>query len=1751
MGTHDSDLVDEVNLKDSGDNIINPRKEDGHGSQATDPTFIEDETPADVLYIEQGSLADGASTNTGWLDIADYPSISLNFNFDQDIDVVFEYAMDAAGTENVIGTNQTFTFEAPAPGIAFTSRHTISNPRQPFFRITVTNNSGTDITGDFLLLVRGFKSIQQPNILPLDDPVQSFTPATTSRSVITGRRLDDSFDFAELDEHAVDFDNKPTTPLTNGTVETFTVDDTTDELIDASHGLTDGDAVVLTTTGTLPGGLDDVDADGNEVPYWVVNATTDRFQVATSVGGSPVDITDTGTGTHSYQQRGQFVGSFEDYSQVGHLLPFIVATSPPAHAVIEWSEDGVSQVTGTLVNETALDTVELEAAGLGTLYVAATPQNTMVRQYGRLRYVNGSTDWTPGLDEVTIFVGKDAYPGSFGGLDEDLSLLSTAMLVRAVLSGRRRDGTFANLAISQSGGLQVQIENSPATQSGSLFVESLRNDIDINWTKDTPSGKLTDLSSGGTASLISSEGQIGFNTGTNDGDTSIFESTDFVNYNAGHEVRGEFTAEWTQAPTGPSGTSYIMLGTQDNGFGFGYKGTDFGLLYRRAGVDTFVKQEDWNIDPCLGGLNSSFTEAGEPVPLPPGTDNLFRIRFEWLGAAPIFFDVKTPDGEWINVHIIRYPANNTGSSITETDLPIRVELDNTGTTTDVELRSGSWHAGLITSDSELPWNRLFKSNEGIDGALPSGAAPPFDAVGPITDPNVVDTGWIFVGEQFKTSFLHAQFDVDGVDLYVFDASDDQGSNISISGFTTPTATSNANIPINVSAPFFQDYVRVVAINDTGSSATTWKLRLMGARDPPGEVFQSLDQPIFEFFPAPVVQTVQKGQEPDGSFTSIRKQGEDPGSVSTTPLGGPTTIDTFTADENTNTLTTASPHGLSDGDLVILDTTGVLPSGLETDRAYFVANASGSDLQLRRRFSGPVIDFLDSQSGTHTLKQGDVFRGNWFKWQDKYVGFLQDVNSDVPGTLLIDFSESDTPTDGVDTDVDDVLLEFYDPADIGFLRRITPTQSRHVRLRYVNGNTAQSEFTIQGAFTTTAPPLVMKRLSLPPTKDNLAGIVDAVQWAETPDGEFKNRRVSDTVAAMSTSNLLAADQEFVSSWVETTGFEFVNILINADQASADGGLVIQYAATENPLDEDILSEFAFTYTPPGAATEAGDGIAFGVPTQAKFVRIKYLNGSTGQNRFRLEAQMDAQNLGGAVVPFTTSVAPQSLAELGRTEIIADDGSGELTGIGQGANGGLDVGIVEHEVETPIESLVDYEVGQTNVTSTTPVQILQNLDPLTRAVSITNLDPDLICYFGPTSGVTQSSGGAILPLGSKDIELGPGITSTPEFHLIAQEPDTPQTTDTHKLDGDTTDDGGTVTNEANCLLSDDLRTSFIDQGDFVNVSGFDATAAQTQDVVSKVEIGFEGRKSPSGGKQTVEIAETTTKVQTTGTSITTTGSLTQDQNGVYVAFVTFRDTSVTAVNAEGMGMTWNKQTTVTNSGNGIKMAVFVSQDQPSSSGSITVNFSASVSASAIIAHRLTGVDLTTRIHASNTATGTGTAWSVTPSADESTDLILAAVGVNGQTSNTPGTPDVEPSGADINQGGAAAERITLASQYRPGDTTPTDGTLAASNPWCAIGLTINSADLEDPEMLLEYEVNAEGNGPTTLTQTLTSTGDNTFKVDVTGDRAWDYTDLDNTTVKLTLNNAGSATAQIDHIFIEYEEGSEGGVIRVAFEAYKKEA
>lgn len=88
-------------------------------------------------------------------------------------------------------------------------------------------------------------------------------------------------------------DLEATAPATTFNFATTDVNIGTEFITVTGHGFSNGRTISFTTSGTLPGGL------VTATTYYVVNSTLNTFQVSLTSGGTFIDLTSVGTGTHT------------------------------------------------------------------------------------------------------------------------------------------------------------------------------------------------------------------------------------------------------------------------------------------------------------------------------------------------------------------------------------------------------------------------------------------------------------------------------------------------------------------------------------------------------------------------------------------------------------------------------------------------------------------------------------------------------------------------------------------------------------------------------------------------------------------------------------------------------------------------------------------------------------------------------------------------------------------------------------------------------------------------------------------------------------------------------------------------------------------------------------------------------------------------------------------------------------------------------------------------------------------------------------------------------------------------------------------------------------------------------------------------------------------------------------------------------------------------------------------------------------
>jgi hypothetical protein len=249
------------------------------------------------------------------------------------------------------------------------------------------------------------------------------------------------------------------------------------------------------------------------------------------------------------------------------------------------------------------------------------------------------------------------------------------------------DQTAIPVDITQ--GVDVQFGAGTIDSFGHLITGTINNQVDIQFYRDTVANLTTvTTANGGTATATG--GMATFSATTTASSQAKGVSPTTTTYTAGGEIYAIFTAGWTG--TG-AGTSYQRIGiyNTNDGFYISKEANTFGVTVRKGGVDTFVST--FSEDQLTGAVDSFFTRAGTPEAVNLTKLNVWRIRFGWVGSAPINFEVLSPDGQWVTFHKIKQPNNASLPHIETADLPVTCDVFSGNSGNALTIITNCWAAG--------------------------------------------------------------------------------------------------------------------------------------------------------------------------------------------------------------------------------------------------------------------------------------------------------------------------------------------------------------------------------------------------------------------------------------------------------------------------------------------------------------------------------------------------------------------------------------------------------------------------------------------------------------------------------------------------------------------------------------------------------------------------------------------------------------------------------------------------------------------------------------------------------------------------------------------------------------------------------------------------------------------------------------------------------------------------------------------------
>lgn len=405
-----------------------------------------------------------------------------------------------------------------------------------------------------------------------------------------------------------------------------------------------------------------------------------------------------------------------------------------------------------------------------------------------------------------------------GALSPDSSIADS---VGNIINPAKEDGNLASIKKALSG----KLANADMDTFGTGVVSSRSSHVTANFSFPISALDITQTTSTGTITQNATSAILQTTTGASASAKAVTNQK--VLYRPGHEVYAMFTPTFT-APTDGTNVNYQRLGLYDanDGFWFGYNKNVFGFSIRRAGVDTFTALSAANGDTLSGAVGSAFTRGGVPEAINHTLGNLWRLRFGWLGFAPINFEVASPDGGWVTVHTIRYPNTSATTSIQTPSLPMTLEVNKTASdATNLSMTVTCIEAGLVSNTGTDAFNigTLGSLNSTVQcpsrGQATATVAITGTWVGAIQfEGSNGDGNWYILNSSSSGGIVYYGGLINANAEVIVDVSGHQALRAKMSAYTSGTAT--VSIGLSPTAPHMAPRQMIQGIvGDNGNSTT--------------------------------------------------------------------------------------------------------------------------------------------------------------------------------------------------------------------------------------------------------------------------------------------------------------------------------------------------------------------------------------------------------------------------------------------------------------------------------------------------------------------------------------------------------------------------------------------------------------------------------------------------------------------------------------------------------------------------------------------------------------------------------------------------------------------------------------------------------------------------------------------------------------------------------------------------------------------
>ena len=286
----------------------------------------------------------------------------------------------------------------------------------------------------------------------------------------------------------------------------------------------------------------------------------------------------------------------------------------------------------------------------------------------------------------------------------------------------------------------------------------------------------------------------------------------------------------------------------------------------------------------------------------------------------------------------------------------------------------------------------------------------------------------------------------------------------------------------------------------------------------------------------------------------------------------------------------------------------------------------------------------------------------------------------------------------------------------------------------------------------------------------ANVNRSVIMGRQPDGDYVNTPATGLAYdvdgnAIETTTPLAPSGTYQSGWIDTDGFDEIEVAVITDQVSASDGILVEFTDDANG-SQTVRGTETFTFTQTDVV--AGSLTVRTAPQMDGF-RITYTNGGVAQGSFYLSVTLRADATSLPRAPLSGAVSGGSQAVRTKGALLAPDDLDQWSSVTQSDDGGLRTSIKEHEAKTPLASSDTFQGGFVAAAGTTPQQIATPAMTNRTSILIINNSSNRALRVAPSSAAANGAnylrippqGGAALPLNALSEVWVRAETSTVEF------------------------------------------------------------------------------------------------------------------------------------------------------------------------------------------------------------------------------------------------------------------------------------------------------------------------------------------------------------------------------------------------------